>query len=187
MGHNIVFVLVIIKKTKQNWQMPSETAHNQSSCSVFFVLFFPSHVATGHVCRHHCFVWVSLSLWVCLHVSLWVVALHKVSLGLQANAKQHIFQKYPLQPFLSLSSSEIDSEQWISAGLNVKQTGLSPQWRSGCNRPPQCPRDSEHILTEHLCRIGRDFVLLQQLQVSCHLTACRWTRMARVGFRPHSR
>lgn len=163
--------------------MPSETAQNQSSRSVFFFLFFPSHAATGHVCRHRWFVWVSLSLWACLHVALWVVALHKVSLGLQANAKQHIFQKYPLQPFLSLSSSEIDSEQWISAGLNVKQTGLSLQRRSGCSRPPQRPRDSEHILTEHLCRIGTGFCAVTtatgQLSfnsMSLNKDAARWVQ-----------
>lgn len=52
----------------------------------------------------------------------------KVLPGLEANAKKHIFHEYPLQPLPFLSSCEIDSEQWISAGLNVKQTGSSRRW-----------------------------------------------------------
>lgn len=41
-----------------------------------------------------------------------------------------------LQPFLSLAPSQSDSEQWISVGLTVKQTGLLLGWHCDSNRPP---------------------------------------------------
>lgn len=131
---------------------------NSSKSKLLFCFFFhPYKQASGHddfLIFTHCVSSSCLCVfWLCTFPH-WYASVFlrtwNITHSLIFECRVAYFQKYALQPFLSLCSSESQSEQWISVGLTAKQTGLPLDWCRDCSRPPWSPGDHEHILTEHL-------------------------------------